>query len=157
MQRGRTAAGWTAVGAAAVYVALNDNPVGGVTRGEWPVDGLVAAGLAVAGGAVALIVVHPWLTRVLARGGRPAPLGSPGYVIVARCPTCVQCLPWSRCSTLMTATVCSPPYPAPPRLMTCERGPGRRCVDSCAATVTSALPPGRRPGTAGTAARTGSW
>ncbi|GAB3839680.1 hypothetical protein [Dactylosporangium cerinum] len=128
----RTAAGWTAVGAAVVYVALNGNLVGGVTRGEWPVDGLVPAGLAVAGGAVALIVLHPWLTRVLARGVRPAPLGSPGYVILVRCPTCVQCLPWSRCSTLMTATVSSPPYPASPGLMLCERGPGRRCVDGCA-------------------------
>jgi hypothetical protein len=74
MQRGRTAAGWTAVGAAAVYVALKGNWVAGgtfgikdlgnVTRGEWAVDNLVTGGLAVAGVAVALVAIRPWGMRV---------------------------------------------------------------------------------------------
>lgn len=73
MARGRTAAGWTAVGAAAVYVAVQGNWVAGgtfgikdlgdVSRGEWAVDNVVTGGLAVAGVAVALAAIRLWGVR----------------------------------------------------------------------------------------------
>lgn len=64
MQRGRTAAGWTAIGAAAVYVALQGNRVGAVHPGGWGVDDLVTGGLAVAGIGVALAAIRLRGTRV---------------------------------------------------------------------------------------------
>ncbi|MFF5225748.1 hypothetical protein [Dactylosporangium sp. NPDC000521] len=74
MQRGRTVAGWTAVGAAGVYVALKGSWVAGgtfgvtdlgnLTRGEWAVDNLVTGGLAVAGIGVALAAIRPRGMRV---------------------------------------------------------------------------------------------
>ncbi|MET7424962.1 hypothetical protein [Dactylosporangium sp. NPDC005555] len=74
MGRGRSVAGWTAVGAAAVYVALKGSWVAGgtfgvddlgdVTRGAWAFDNLVTGGLAVVGIGIALAAIRPWGMRV---------------------------------------------------------------------------------------------
>ena len=101
MVRGRTAAGWTAVGAAAVYIALQGDWVGGWTFGveadAWLQDAAAAAQVGcAAAGLLVLFVGHRRQRRRRASGGaahEDAPAQKFPLVLQVRPPAVVQVPP----------------------------------------------------------------